>query len=138
MVSIKQKCIAKKIVDTICFLKTSVIILYVFFKYFFCFFNKFFFLNLFFSIFTSVYYFFHFFFKKDDALSKTELVALMVEMKMRSITQTDLTESIKSIAEDADIVMKALDVDQNDTIQLDEFVDWLTEGLSRPSNERKK
>ena len=89
-------------------------------------------------IFSFFFLFFHFFFKKDDALSKTELVALMVEMKMRSITQTDLTESIKSIAEDADIVMKALDVDQNDTIQLDEFVDWLTEGLSRPSNERKK
>ena len=75
---------------------------------------------------------------QDDALSKTELVALMVEMKMRSITQADLTTSLKSIAEDANIVLKALDADQNGTVELDEFVDWLTEGLSRPSNERKK
>jgi Ca2+-binding EF-hand superfamily protein len=74
----------------------------------------------------------------DQALSKSELVALMVEMKMRSTTQSDLSTSLKSIASDAGIVLLALDLDGNGKIDLEELTDWLTEGLSRPLDERKK
>ena len=75
---------------------------------------------------------------QDGALSKTELVALMVEMKMRSVTQSDLSNSLKSIASDAGIVLLALDSNGNGTIELEELTDWLVEGLSRPLEERKK
>ena len=65
---------------------------------------------------------------QDHGLSHKELVALMVEMKMRSITQTDLTTSLSSVAEDATIVLKALDTDKNGMVDKNEFVQWLTDG----------
>ena len=74
----------------------------------------------------------------DGALTKTELVALMVEMKMRSVSQSDLSTSLKSIAADAGIVLSALDADGNGTVELEELTDWLTEGLSRPLEDRKQ
>ena len=43
-------------------------------------------------------------------------------MKIRSITQTDLTTSLSSIADDATIVLNALDIDKNGKIEKNEFV----------------
>ena len=46
----------------------------------------------------------------------------MVEMKMRSTTQSDLSTSLKSIASDAGIVLLALDLDGNGKIDLEELL----------------
>ncbi len=74
---------------------------------------------------------------KDGQIMKTELVALMLAMKMRGGKSNVNDSTLLHLAADADIVLRALDADKNGSIQLEEFVSWLVSGLGRPREERR-
>ena len=65
-----------------------------------------------------------------------ELVQMMTELK----TATGVTNASDNskVQSDAVCVMKILDADGNGTLEAEEFVKWVTTGLSRPQSERNE
>jgi hypothetical protein len=65
-----------------------------------------------------------------------ELVQMMTELK----TATGVTNASddSKVQSDAVCVMKILDADGNGTLEAEEFVKWVTTGLSRPQADRNE